>query len=140
MVGAVGFDSWGQDAAKLIAYEDQDWPSDPWSRGCYMASPGPGILSSVGAVIREPHGRVHWAGTETADRWAGYIDGAVRSGERAAGEVLERMAQEVDGRQLKVEREEKSREQEKQIFSADYDRASWGAAVLRPYMARVIRV
>ena len=50
-----------------------------------------GILSSVGEVIREPHGRVHWAGTETADRWAGYIDGAVRSGERAAGEVLGRM-------------------------------------------------
>jgi monoamine oxidase len=82
---------WGTDAARPIGYEDQDWPSDPWSRGCYMASPGPGILSSVGAVIRQPHGRVHWAGTETADRWAGYIDGAVRSGERAAGEVLGRM-------------------------------------------------
>jgi monoamine oxidase len=82
---------WGADAAKPIEYEDQDWPSDPWSRGCYMASPGPGILSGVGAAIRVPHGRAHWAGTETADRWAGYIDGAVRSGERAAGEVLGRM-------------------------------------------------
>ena len=81
----------GEDAAKVIDYEDQDWPSDPWSRGCYMASPAPGILSSVGAVIRQPHGRVHWAGTETSERWAGYIDGAVRSGERAAGEVLGRM-------------------------------------------------
>jgi monoamine oxidase len=82
---------WGADAAQPIGYEDQDWPSDPWSRGCYMASPGPGILSGVGAEIRVPHGRVHWAGTETSDRWAGYIDGAVRSGERAAGEVLGRM-------------------------------------------------
>jgi monoamine oxidase len=82
---------WGPEAARPIAYEDQDWPSDPWSRGCYMASPGPGILSSVGAVIRQPHGRVHWAGTETAERWAGYIDGAIRSGERAAAEVLGRM-------------------------------------------------
>ena len=82
---------WGADAGRPVDYEDQDWPSDPWSRGCYMASPGPGILSSVGEVIRAPHGRVHWAGTETADRWAGYIDGAVRSGERAAGEVLGRM-------------------------------------------------
>ncbi len=81
----------GEDAAKVMDYEDQDWPSDPWSRGCYMASPAPGILSSVGSVIRAPHGRVHWAGTETAERWAGYIDGAVRSGERAAGEVLGRM-------------------------------------------------
>jgi monoamine oxidase len=81
---------WGPEAAVPIDYEDQDWPSDPWSRGCYMAAPGIGILSSVGAVIREPHGRVHWAGTETADRWAGYIDGAVRSGERASVEVLAR--------------------------------------------------
>ncbi len=79
---------WGAEAGRPIDYEDQDWPSDPWSRGCYMAAPGIGILSSVGEVIRAPHGRVHWAGTETADRWAGYIDGAVRSGERAAGEIL----------------------------------------------------
>jgi monoamine oxidase len=82
---------WGAEAAHPIDYEDQDWPSDPWSRGCYVASPTPGILSSVGATIRVPHGRVHWAGTETSDRWAGYIDGAVRSGERAAGEVLARI-------------------------------------------------
>jgi monoamine oxidase len=81
----------GAEAERVVDYEDQDWPSDPWSRGCYVASPAPGILSSVGAAIRVPHGRVHWAGTETSDRWAGYIDGAVRSGERAAGEVLRRM-------------------------------------------------
>jgi monoamine oxidase len=83
---------WGADAGHPIDYEDQDWPSDPWSRGCYMAAPGPGILSSVGEALRVPHGRVHWAGTETSDRWAGYIDGAVRSGERAAAEVLARAA------------------------------------------------
>lgn len=80
----------GADAERVVDYEDQDWPSDPWSRGCYMASPAPGILSSVGAAMRVPHGRVHWAGTETAERWAGYIDGAIRSGERAAAEILAR--------------------------------------------------
>ena len=42
-----------------------------------------------GTALREPIGRIHWAGTETATRWAGYIDGAVQSGERAAAEVLE---------------------------------------------------
>jgi monoamine oxidase len=81
---------WGAEAADPIDYEDQDWPSDPWSRGCYVASPAPGILSSVGAVIRQPHGRLHWAGTETSERWAGYVDGAVRSGDRAAAEILQR--------------------------------------------------
>jgi monoamine oxidase len=42
---------------------------------------------AYGSTIREPHGRVHWAGTETATYWAGYMDGAVRAGERAAAEV-----------------------------------------------------
>jgi monoamine oxidase len=41
------------------------------------------------AAVREPVGRVHWAGTETATRWSGYIDGAVQSGERVAAEVIE---------------------------------------------------
>jgi monoamine oxidase len=38
-------------------------------------------------VIRTPVGRLHWAGTETATAWSGYIDGAIASGLRAAGEV-----------------------------------------------------
>jgi monoamine oxidase len=80
----------GADAERVVDYEDRDWPSDPSSRGCYVASPAPGILC-VGAAMRVPHGRVHWAGTETSDRWAGYIDGAVRSGDRAAAEVLARL-------------------------------------------------
>jgi monoamine oxidase len=39
--------------------------------------------------LREPVGLLHWAGTETATRWSGYIDGAISSGERAAAEALE---------------------------------------------------
>ncbi|HKD63402.1 MAG TPA: FAD-dependent oxidoreductase [Candidatus Acidoferrales bacterium] len=46
--------------------------------------------TQVGKVIRQPHGRIHWAGTETATRWMGYIDGAIRSGDRAAAEVQSR--------------------------------------------------
>ena len=48
----------------------------------------PGVLTDAGCALREPSGLVHWAGTETATRWTGYMDGAVRSGERAAEEVL----------------------------------------------------
>jgi monoamine oxidase len=47
----------------------------------------PGVLTRFGAYIRPATGRIHWAGTETADYWTGYMDGAVRSGERAAKEV-----------------------------------------------------
>ena len=81
----------GPEAAHPIDYEDQDWPADPWSRGCYGASMTPGIMTTVGKAIRQPHGRIHWAGTETSTKWMGYIDGAVRSGERAAEEVLARL-------------------------------------------------
>ena len=45
-------------------------------------------MTSLGPAIRQPHGRIHWAGTETASKWMGYVDGAIRSGERAAEEVL----------------------------------------------------
>jgi monoamine oxidase len=38
-------------------------------------------------------GRIHWAGTETSTEHHGYIEGAVRAGERAAAEVLAREEQ-----------------------------------------------
>ncbi|HEY8637717.1 MAG TPA: FAD-dependent oxidoreductase, partial [Solirubrobacteraceae bacterium] len=41
-----------------------------------------------GEYLRAPVGRIKWAGTETADYWVGYMDGALRSGERAAAEAL----------------------------------------------------
>jgi monoamine oxidase len=48
----------------------------------------PGTMYDFGAALREPVGKVHWSGTETSNYWCGYMDGAVRSGERAAAEVL----------------------------------------------------
>jgi monoamine oxidase len=48
---------------------------------------GPGTLTDFGTELRKPVGRVHWAGTETSTFWNGYMDGAVRSGRRAAAEV-----------------------------------------------------
>ncbi len=71
-----------------VEYFDMLWPTERWSRGGPTPIMGPGVLTSVGPALREPVGRIHWAGTETADFWQGYMDGAVRSGERAAGEVL----------------------------------------------------
>jgi monoamine oxidase len=46
------------------------------------------LWSNGAARLREPLGRMHFAGTETATRWMGYFDGAVQAGERAAAEVL----------------------------------------------------
>jgi monoamine oxidase len=64
------------------------WASEQWSRGCPVGIPTQGTLLAYGSRIRWPVGRIHWAGTETSTFWNGYMDGAVRSGERAAAEVL----------------------------------------------------
>lgn len=47
-----------------------------------------GVITDYGRALRAPIGRIHWAGAETSDYWNGYMDGAVRSGERAAHEAL----------------------------------------------------
>jgi monoamine oxidase len=68
-----------------------NWSTEVWSRGCPVAVLGPGTLVDFGAALREPVNRLHWAGTETSTYWNGYMDGAVRSGKRAAAEVLARL-------------------------------------------------
>lgn len=77
----------GPEAKAPIAYGEHDWCAEPWSGGGPVAIFGAGALSSHGAALREPVGRVHWAGTETARRCMGFIEGAVESGQRAAEEV-----------------------------------------------------
>lgn len=81
----------GPQAASPTKYIETAWKAETWTRGCPVGIPGLGQLSANGPALRRPVGRIHWAGTETSDYWAGYMDGAVRSGERAAAEVLERL-------------------------------------------------
>ena len=68
-------------------YLEKDWTTETWTRGCPVGHFAPGVLSKHGAQLRAAHGRIHFAGTETSDYWLGYMDGAVRAGERAAHEV-----------------------------------------------------
>ena len=60
-----------------------------YSGGGMIAHAPPGVLTEFGPALREPCGRIHWAGTESSALMFGFIDGAVRSGERAAVEVME---------------------------------------------------
>ena len=77
----------GERARDPIEYLEQDWSAEEFSRGCYGAHFAPGVWTSFGPALREPVGRIHWAGTEYADVWNGYMEGAVRSGETTAREV-----------------------------------------------------
>jgi monoamine oxidase len=80
----------GPKAAAPADFVETAWWNETWTRGCSMAHFPPGMLTRHGSLLREPFLRVHWAGTETATISHGAIDGAVRSGERAAAEVLGR--------------------------------------------------
>ncbi len=78
---------WGPQAHNANAFFDTSWSGEQWTRGCPVGIPGLGTLLAYGSRLREPVGLIHWAGTETSDYWNGYMDGAVRSGYRAADEV-----------------------------------------------------
>ena len=79
----------GPRARTPVEYVELDWSAEEWTRGCYGAHFPTGVWTQYGKALREPVGRIHWAGAELATVWAGYMDGAVQSGERAAAEVLD---------------------------------------------------
>lgn len=81
----------GAEAAQPLATAELDWALEPGGTGCVVALP-PGLLTRWGAALRAPVGPLHWAGSESSALWAGTMDGAVRSGIRAADEVLARRA------------------------------------------------
>ena len=69
-------------------FVERDWMAEEFTRGCYGAHFTPGVWTSYGHALREPVGRIHWAGAECSPVWNGYMEGAVRSGEATAAEVL----------------------------------------------------
>lgn len=82
----------GTKAATPLHFAELDWSLQEWTRGDMFAHYAPGVLTGFGHALRTPCGRIHWAGTETATQWAGSIEGAIRSGERAADELLTKVA------------------------------------------------
>jgi monoamine oxidase len=78
----------GPQASSARDYFETNWTAEEWTRGCPVALPSPGTLLEYGPALRQPVDLIHWAGTETSPYWNGYMDGAVRSGERTAREVL----------------------------------------------------
>jgi monoamine oxidase len=81
-------DRFGPRARTPRAYLETNWAEEPWSLGGMIGHLPTGVLTSYGPAIRQPVGRIHWAATETATAMHGLMEGAVRSGERAADEVL----------------------------------------------------
>jgi monoamine oxidase len=80
--------AFGPRAAAPREYLERDWAAEEYTRGCYGAHFTPGTWTMYGHALRAPVGAIHWAGAETATEWNGYMEGAVRSADRVAAEVL----------------------------------------------------
>jgi monoamine oxidase len=81
-------DRFGSKACTPVDYIEQNWSRERYSGGGMLSHAPPGVLTEFGHALREPCGRIHWAGTESSAKMCGWIDGAIRSGERAADEVV----------------------------------------------------
>lgn len=77
-----------EDALTPLDYAERDWAREPYNGGCPVVRMLPGTMSTLAWRLRQPVGRIHFAGTELADVWSGFINGAAESGKRAAEEVL----------------------------------------------------
>lgn len=71
-----------------VGWHDKAWYQDPFGGGGYTALPVLGTRDGFFPYPSAPTGQVHWTGTETAAEHAGYIEGAITAGDRAAREVL----------------------------------------------------
>lgn len=81
----------GPEAEHPLDFCVKDWSKEEWNGGCPVNVMVPGAVINYGDCLRQPFLRVHWAGTESATEWRGYMNGAVQAGHRATREVLERL-------------------------------------------------
>jgi monoamine oxidase len=86
------FASWfGPKALKPRGYVEADWRTARWTRGCPLATMSPGAWMSFGQAMRRPVGRLHWAGSELSEDWCTYMNGAIKSGEKTARDIVDRL-------------------------------------------------
>ncbi len=78
----------GPEAANIEYYTDKSFTEEPFTKGCYAGMFPPRVITELQTSLATPFHRIHWAGTETSIQFNGYMEGAVRSGERAAREIL----------------------------------------------------
>ncbi|NVJ85291.1 MAG: flavin monoamine oxidase family protein [Algoriphagus sp.] len=84
----------GEEAKNPIRYIDFSMSDEPWSKGCYAGLIPTGAWSTWRDAYRKSEGNLHFAGTEAATVWHGYIEGAVRAGETAALKINQKIQKE----------------------------------------------
>lgn len=81
--------SFGPQAAEPSYFHETDWTEQEWAKGGPVTYMPPGVMSHFGAALRDPIGRIHFAGTEASLQWSGYMEGGVRAGQNAAAAIVE---------------------------------------------------
>jgi len=81
-------DLFGDAALDYLDYTELDWMDEKYNEGGPVSVGLPGMLTNNVVQLRTPFRRVHFAGTESATMWCGFMNGAVQAGQRAANEVL----------------------------------------------------
>ncbi|MCC2624369.1 MAG: flavin-containing amine oxidase [Burkholderiales bacterium] len=76
-----------QRAMSPVLFIEKDWGAEPYSGGCYFAVATKGVFSRFSSVLQEPFNKIYWAGTETADNWLGYMEGAIESAQRVVRQI-----------------------------------------------------
>jgi monoamine oxidase len=82
-------DAFGPEATAPLSYIEMDWTSEPFTMGAPVVYMPPGLLSAAGSALVGSVGPIHFAGTEAAPMWTGYMEGAVQAGEAAAAQIVE---------------------------------------------------
>lgn len=92
----------GEKVREYIEFQQKDWSQESYNGGCFLKSLVPGSTRFFSQDLREPFDRVHFAGTETATVWCGFMNGAIQSGFRTAIEVLQNLQPSIDARVIEA--------------------------------------
>jgi monoamine oxidase len=79
----------GDEAMQPALFDEMNWAAESWTGGAYNVVLAPNTLTTYTTALREPVGRIHWAGTDVSPVWTGFFEGAVQAGYAAARAVFD---------------------------------------------------
>lgn len=104
-----------------LSYKELNWVGEDYSRGAYTSIMTPGTLTKFGRALGAPFGRIAFASSELSTYWPCTMEGAIRSGRKAALKIL-RDLQRIDVDEEDIVDDEEVLVQLKDTFLETYSR------------------